>query len=254
MTLLAAQLYTLRELCKTPAEVATACAKVKKMGYDGVQISGICQMDPKEMRRILDGEGLACPATHISLQRIENEVDAVIEEHKTIGCDHVAIGGFFPPEPWTKALWMDFIDRYNALCEKYAAAGITIGYHNHSHEFAPVEGRRPIDMLINLLDPRIWMEIDTYWVAHGGADPAAYVDKVAGRISRIHLKDMTMTPARVPKMCEIGDGNLNWPRILQSCRNSGVKWYIVERDSGDMEPFASLERSIFNMKEKLGLF
>ena len=254
MTLLAAQLYTLRELCKTPAEVATACAKVKKMGYDGVQISGICQMDPKEMRRILDGEGLACPATHIGLPRIENEIESVIEEHKIIGCDHVAIGGFFPPEPWTKNLWLDFIDRYNALCEKYAAAGITIGYHNHSHEFAPVEGRRPIDMLINMLDPRIWMEIDTYWVAHGGADPAAYIDRVAGRISRIHLKDMTMTPARVPKMCEIGDGNLNWPRILQSCRNSGVKWYIVERDSGDMEPFASLERSIFNMKEKLGLF
>ena len=34
MALIAAQMYTLREFCKTPAEIAVACARVKKMGYD----------------------------------------------------------------------------------------------------------------------------------------------------------------------------------------------------------------------------
>lgn len=44
-------------------------------------------------------------------------------------------------------------------------------------------------------------------------------------------------------MCEIGRGNLNWPRILQSCKAAGVEWYLVERDSGDLDPFESLKIS-----------
>ena len=35
MERIAAQMYTLRDYCKTPADIAASCAKVKKMGYDG---------------------------------------------------------------------------------------------------------------------------------------------------------------------------------------------------------------------------
>ena len=52
---------------------------------------------------------------------------------------------------------------------------------------------------------------------------------------------------------EIGDGNLNWPAIVEACRYAGVKWYIVERDSGLLDPFDSLQRSIINMRETMGL-
>ena len=253
MALIAAQMYTLRDFCKTPADIAESCAKVKKMGYDGIQMSGMGPIDPHEMRKILDGEGLVCCATHISLDRMENETEAVIEEHNILGCKMTAIGGYFPKEAWTRKLWLDFIARYNAIAEKFKGSGLTIGYHNHSHEFAPAEGMRPIDMLINMLDPSIWMEIDTYWVAHGGGDPAAYIERVAGRLPGVHFKDLTKEPDRTTKMCEIGDGNLNWPRIVQACHYAGTKWFIVERDRGDMDAFDSLERSIHNMREHMGL-
>ncbi|MBQ9368158.1 MAG: sugar phosphate isomerase/epimerase [Victivallales bacterium] len=253
MALIAAQMYTLREFCKTPAEIAVACARVKKMGYDGIQMSGMGPIDPHEMRKILDGEGLVCCATHIPIDRMENETEAVVEEHNILGCKYTAIGGFFPKEAWTRQLWLDFIARYNAVAEKFKGTGMTIGYHNHSHEFAPAEGFRPIDMLINMLDPSIWMEIDTYWVADGGGDPTAYIKRVAGRLPGVHFKDLTKNPDRTTKMCEIGDGNLNWPSIVEACRYAGVKWYIVERDRGDMDAFDSLERSIYNMREKMGL-
>ncbi len=255
MALIAAQMYTLREQTRTPAEIAAACARVGKMGYDGIQSSGMGPIEAAELKRILDGEGLVCAATHVAMERLEKEPEAVIEEHATLGCKYAAVGGFFPPvENWTMDTWLSFIDRFNAVCGKFEAAGMTLGYHNHSHEFAPVkEGPRPIDLLISRLDPRIWIELDTYWVAHGGADPAAYVERVAGRIPCVHFKDMTKKPDRSTLMCEIGDGNLNWPRIVQACRYSGVKWYVVERDSGEMEPFASLERSLHNMREHMGL-
>lgn len=253
MALIAAQMYTLRDVCKTPAEIATACAKVKKMGYDGIQISGIGKIEAPEMKKILDGEGLQCAATHVGIDAMEKETARIIEEHQLWNCRYTAIGGFFT-EAWDRSVIDAFTLRYNAIAKKFSGSGVSIGYHNHHHEFSPVDGQRPMDLLINNLDPEIWIEIDTHWVARGGSDPAAYIEKVAGRIPCVHFKDMTISfPERLPKMCEIGDGNLNWPRIVQACRYAGVKWYIVERDNGDLNPFDSLERSLYNMREKMGL-
>ena len=59
---------------------------------------------------------------------------------------------------------------------------------------------------------------------------------------------MAITASREQKMCEIGSGNLNWPAILDACRKAAVKWYLVERDDGDMDPFDSLEVSLKNMR------
>jgi len=250
MALIGAQMYTAREFCKTPKGIAESCAKVKAMGYDGIQASALGPIDPAEFKKILDGEGLKCAATHVSMDRLENETDAVIEEHQLWGCSYTAIGGFFPKEAWTLELWQGFVTRYNKIAAKFQGSGVAIGYHNHSHELAPINGGvRPLDLLIDSLDPALWMEIDTYWIAHGGSDPAAYIDKVSGRIPCVHFKDMTITPGREQKMCEIGDGNLNWPRIIDSCGKAGVKWYLVERDRGDLDPFDSLKRSVENMRE-----
>ncbi len=254
MALIAAQMYTLREFCKTPAEIAVDCARVKKMGYDGIQISGMGPIEPEEMKKILDGEGLQCAATHISLDEMEKNTEKVIETHQLWGCRLTAIGGFFPQEAWTRALWENFVARFNAVAKKFEGSGIRIGYHNHSHEFAMAEDIRPMDYLISRLDPEIWMEIDTHWVARGGSDPAAYIRKVAHRIPLVHFKDLLILRDRATyKMCEIGDGNLNWPAIIAACRYAGVRWYAVERDDGDMDPFDSLKRSIENMREKMGL-
>lgn len=253
MALIAAQMYTLRDFCKTPSEIATACTKVKKMGYDGIQLSGMGEIPATELKRILDGEGLQCAATHAGLEEMEKETSRVIEEHQLWNCKYTAIGGFFSKN-WERSVIDDFIKRYNAIAKKFASSGISIGYHNHHHEFAPIDGRIPMDLLINNLDPEVWIEIDTHWVARGGADPAAYIKKVAGRIPCVHFKDMTIAiDDRSPKMCEIGDGNLNWHRIVEACRYAGVIWYIVERDSGDLDPFDSLARSIDNMRAKMGL-
>jgi len=246
-------MYTVRDFCKTPEGIAESCAKVKAMGYDGIQSSAFGPIDPRELKKILDGEGLACAATHENIDRMENETQAVIEEHKILDCTYVAIGGFFPKEEWTPDLWKAFVEKYNRIASRFAEAGIAIGYHNHSHEMSPVDGVVPLQLLIDELDDSIWFEIDTYWITHGGGDPAAWIDKVKGRIPCVHFKDMTITPQREQKMCEIGDGNLNWPRIIQSCQNAGVEWYLVERDSGDREPFESLEVSLKNMRGPLGL-
>jgi len=65
--MLAAQLYTLRDFTKTPADIAKTLARVRKLGYLGVQVSALGPIDPKELAKILNNEGLACVATHVGI-------------------------------------------------------------------------------------------------------------------------------------------------------------------------------------------
>jgi sugar phosphate isomerase/epimerase len=181
------------------------------------------------------------------MERMKNETSAVVEEHRLWGCQYTAIGGFFPNDP-TTADWVKFATEYSEVARRFAGTGLSIGYHNHSHELVKYDGKTALQFLIDKLDPSIWFEIDTYWIAHGGGDPAAWIDKVSGRIPCVHLKDMGVTNKREQFMMEVGEGNLNWPAIFKVCRAAGVKWYIIEQDTCYRDPFDSLELSLKNLQ------
>jgi len=248
MTTIAAQMYTLREFTKTPADIAATLRKVKKLGYDAVQVSAFGKIDPKELAGILSGEGLTCCATHVSLEQLRDETARVIDEHKLWGCKYTAIGGFFPKNP-RPADWPEFARGFNAVVEKYRGSGIRVGYHNHSHELVRFDGKTGLQILLDKFSAEIWMEIDTYWIQHGGGDPAAWIEKVSGRIPCVHLKDMAIGADGTQLMAEVGEGNLNWPSILSACRKAGVEWYIIEQDICQRDPFESLGISLRNAKE-----
>jgi sugar phosphate isomerase/epimerase len=248
MSAIAAQMYTLREFTKTPADIAKTLKRVKQLGYDAVQMSGHGAIEAKELANILRGEGLQCVATHLKLDAMKN-APAVIEDHRILGCKYTAIGGFFLKEASAKD-WYDFAKTYNDVAKQYEGSGLTLGYHNHSHELWRAEGKKTaLDVLIEKLDPKIWFEIDTYWITHGGGDPVQWINKVAGRLPCVHLKDMGIKLDRTQFMAEVGEGNLNWSAILPACKKAGVEWYIVEQDTCYRDPFESLGISLKNLRE-----
>jgi sugar phosphate isomerase/epimerase len=243
-------MYTLREFTKTPADLARTLSKVKKIGYDAVQMSGHGPIDAKELAKMLQGEGLVCAATHVPIDRMLDETQRVIEEHKLWGCKYTAIGGFFIRDrDYTAQDWTDFIARYNSAAKKFAGSSVQLGYHNHSHELAKFEGKTALQTMLDKFDHSIWFEIDTYWIAHGGGDPAQWIDKVSRRIPCVHFKDMGVSPKREQFMAEVGEGNLNWPAIIESCRRAGVEWYLIEQDICYRDPFDSVALSLKNLRE-----
>jgi sugar phosphate isomerase/epimerase len=244
---IAAQMYTLRDFCKTPGDIASTLKRVKKIGYEAVQISGMGKIDSRELAKILQGEGLACCATHIPLERMRDETAAVIEEHRLWNCKYTALGGFFPKAP-KAADWPRFAKEFSDVAAKFRGSGIRVGYHNHSHELARFDGKVALQTLLDHFSTEIWMEIDTYWIQHGGGDPAAWISKVSGRIPCVHLKDFAIDAERNQLMAEVGEGNLNWPAILKACGGAGVEWYIVEQDTCQRDPFESLAISLKNAR------
>lgn len=124
--------------------------------------------------------------------------------------------------------------------KKLRDAGLQFVYHNHKLEFERYDGRTAMDLLLEETDPDAFhFELDTYWAQAGGADPAAWVRKLDGRMKVVHLKDMAIVQD-AQHFAEIGEGNMNWDAILDACRAIGMEWYIVEQDVCRRDPFESL--------------
>ena len=245
---LAAQLYTVRDFTNTPADIATTMKKVKQLGYDAVQCSALGVIDAHELKRIVDGEGLTICATHTDYDRMRDEPQAVIDEHNLWGCKHAAIGGL-PQEYRSAEGYARFAKEASEVGKRLAEGGLTFSYHNHSFELEKFNGRTGLELLYEESDPKYFnSELDTYWIQHGGGDPAAWIRKLKGRADIIHLKDMAMD-GRTQLFAEVGEGNLNWSAILDACKEADVEWYIIEQDTCQRDPFESLGISLRNLKE-----
>ena len=255
-TQFAVQLYTLRDHCKTESDFAGTCRKLKAQGWGAVQVSAVGVDDPKMIRRILDDSGLVCCVTHHRPgEQIWEEPAAVAETLDILGCDHTAIGGYFPKgEDFNEASWRAWIERFNGAADALRQRGKFLGYHNHSHEFAKLGGKddfrseTAMELLARECGESVWFEIDTYWVAHGGGDPAAWLRRLGGRVPIIHVKDLAIDLDKQQYMAEVGVGNLDWPGILAAAKEAGVRWYAVEQDVTYRDPFDSLQTSLDNLR------
>jgi sugar phosphate isomerase/epimerase len=237
---IAAQLYTLRDFLKTPADVPATLKKVKDIGFDAVQASGIGPIDTKELAKMIEDAGLVCCATHEGGKDILETPEKVVEKLNILKCDYTAY-----PWPHTNpASEEDFkalakaLDKSGAVLAK---AGKVLCYHNHDIEFTKYNGRLALDILYSETNPRnLQGEIDTYWVQHGGCNPVDWIKKLKGRLPLLHLKEYGYYD-RAVHMMEIGNGNLDWKGIVKAAKASGTKWFIIEQDSCRLDPFESLK-------------
>ncbi len=243
---IAAQLYTLREFLKTPADIAASLKKVKAIGFEAVQLSGLGPIEIPELKKMLDGEGLFCCATHENGGKIVNETAAIIDYLTQLGCKHTAYP--FPHElPKTQAEVIAMAGKLNTAAVAMEKAGLCLSYHNHAHEFQRFDGKIMLETLYEYA-PALKVEIDTFWVQAGGCNPAAWVAKYPGRQPLLHLKDFGIYNFE-RAMRPIGQGNLNWSEIIPAGEKAGVEFFIIEQDSCQKDPFESLADSFRYLTE-----
>ncbi|MEK4194332.1 MULTISPECIES: sugar phosphate isomerase/epimerase family protein [Paenibacillus] len=241
---IAAQMYTLRDFTKTAEDLRSTFQKVSAMGYEAIQISGIGPIDPKLVKEYADESGLAICATHVSWDRLTNDLDALAAEHKLWNCKNIGLGSL--PEKFRTGQ-----DGYREFAKLMSDIAVTLKdqhdlqfvYHNHDFEFERFDGMTGMEILLTESDPAVGFELDLYWVQAGGGSPAEWIRKVAGRMQVVHLKDMAIVN-RKQIFAEIGEGNMNYKEIINVCRETGVEWFVVEQDVCRRDPFESLEISL----------
>lgn len=246
---LGAQLYTVRDQMKTPEEIKTGLEKIAKMGYTCVQHSGIGKIDPKEFKAICDNLGLEVAVTHIPTDSFIGNTDKVIADHDSLGCNYIGIGSL-PKQYRTASGVEEFYENYITAINKIKAAGKTFTLHNHHYEFEKCNGELLIDTISKTFSPdELMFTLDCYWVNYGGADVCDTIDKLAGRIDCVHLKDYTIKGSDII-MAPVMEGNMNYPKIIEHLKAAGVKYALVEQDyCYDKDPFECLEISYNNLKK-----
>jgi len=240
---IAAQLYTLREFLKTPEDIAKSLKKVKGIGFDAVQVSGMAPIPEAELKKILDGEGLICCATHESGKSILEETQKVIDRLKALNCKYTAYP--YPHEkPTSEEGYVKLAKDLSAAGKKMADAGLVLCYHNHAIEFERFGKRNALEIIYDESDPRYLQgEPDTYWIQFGGGCPVKWCERLKGRLPLLHLKEYGIVDNAV-KMLEVGSGNLDWKKIIEVSENGGTEWFIIEQDVCRIDPFDSLKMSL----------
>ena len=247
---LGVQLFTIRDYMKDPEFADLAFSKLAQLGYTEAHTAGNA-FDEKLFCELLDKHGIKIIGTHYDYNKIINDPEETIRVHRMWGTTNIGIGGM-PSAPRNDLDELKkFIADYNRAAELYAKEGFRLTYHHHNFEFVRIDGYKTImDLLVEEFDPaNISFVADTCWLSAGGADVCAWLEKLAGRIDILHLKDMTIkkdtaSGKLLPYITEVGYGNLSLDPIMETAERIGVKHYVVEQDTNFTgTPFNSLKMS-----------
>lgn len=186
MTEYGIQMYSVRDLAREHLE--EALRGVAELGYRYVEFAGFFGHSAEDVRVMLDHYGLKVSGTHTGWQELTpDHFRETVAYHHAIGNANIIIPG---ADLSTREKLEDLIRLIREVQPLLREEGISLGYHNHSHEFLPTEYGAWIH---RELEERtdVEFEIDTYWAYVAGQDPVALLERLADRVRVLHLKDGT---------------------------------------------------------------
>ncbi len=226
---LGAQFYSIRTECKTPEALYASMKKIKDIGYEIIQISGVCDIEAERLKAYSDELSLPITCTHKPYSAIVDDTENLIKYHKTIGCPVIGIGSMGDMRHTLEGVYK-FVESMREPIKKITDAGLRFAYHNHAFEFIPVEGKRIFDILFDELPEADFIQ-DVYWTKYAGEDIENILNKIAnaGRMTNIHFKDMKCEPAG--DICACGNGIIDFAPLAKLCKSHGIENILVEQDN-----------------------
>lgn len=242
---IAVQLYSVRH--DAEADLPGTLAKIKAMGYDGVEFAGWYGHSAAAIKGWLDDNGLRCAGAHVGVDTLRGDnLAASIEFAHTIGNPYLIV-------PWLPAHTTDeWTAAARELTEISAALkphGLRTGYHNHDKEFKadPETGVQPWDAFFGNADPSVIMQFDTGNALSGGGDAMPFLERYPGRAVTVHLKDYRVADKSFAP--PVGEGDVPFARIFEVCESTGgTEWYIVEYEDEALPALEGIERCLKNVR------
>jgi sugar phosphate isomerase/epimerase len=247
---LGVQLYTVRTvLPQKPQDTLNA---IRAIGYQEVEATyaGLDGLWP-----MLQASGLKPVSIHLDsgsvTQGKPDDLSPIFDQLKKRGFQYAVFPYLPEPERGGIDVIKAIAEKLNRAGEKCRAAGMSFCYHNHAFEFATEKGATLFQVMLEHTDPKlVAFELDVFWVSVAGLDPAEFLQKLAGRVPLLHLKDKAegtavMYKESVPPTAfkEVGSGVLDWPKVLRAAAAAKVAHYFVEQDQTPGDPVDSLRQS-----------
>ena len=255
------QLYTLRDAIS--ADLTGTLKKVAELGYQNVELASYADgkfygHQPKAFKKIVNDLGMNIISSHTQVEA----AGITMDNAKIMADAHAEMGVQYCIQPWVNEEDRN-VETYKRMIEEWNKVGaimkkvdIQFGYHNHNFEFEKVDGLVPYyDLFMKEMDADlITMEIDLFWVSKAGQDPVQMFKKYPGRFQLFHMKDMKSKQdpfynVYKEDVCSVGEGVINFKRILAAQKTAGMKYMFVEDDNqGNGKPFEAIGKSIKNLK------
>jgi sugar phosphate isomerase/epimerase len=234
--------------------------KVSEIGYHAIEVSQI-PMTPEnvaELERARNELGMEIASLSASLtaspgssnEALEGQFDKIVADAHTLGAGMVRIGMLPVDAMASLDKVIRFCDASNEMARRLEDQGIRLYYHNHHIEFAKYDGKYLLDIIADRA-PSVGLEIDVHWVQRGGLDPVLTLKKYGDRVAMVHLKDyrigvlsdeavaahdagddaaFSAAFAGVVQFAEVGEGNLDFPSIIETSLGIGAEYLLVEQD------------------------
>jgi sugar phosphate isomerase/epimerase len=227
------QLYMVKE--NMEKDTPGTLKQLGEMGYTQIESYGgnkgmFWGMSNKEFQKLANGYGLTLVSSHYNHDAGSFEQQA--EKAAEIGMKYLIC-------PWKgpqKSIdnFKRFADEFNKngeICKKH---GMRFGYHPHDYPYKKVDGQLPIDVLLANTDKDLVdFQMDFYYTVTEGQDPEEYIKKYSHRFKLCHMRDVLKE--RLPKgseeesACDLGQGIINYPHLLSTGLDNGMKYFFVEQ-------------------------
>ena len=232
--------------------------QITAIGYKEVETAGYgSAKTAAELRKILDDNGLKCPSAHLQFDL--NNLGKSFDDANALGCQYAtssvprlmilnlaaasgSITGMDRAGMVDKIMGPLSPDEFKRLAEventvgaAAKKAGLTFAAHNHTMEFAPMEGKPGYDYLMDHTDPElVKFEIDCGWMTVAGYKPGDYIRRYPGRVKMLHIKDFLpfekgAGPGTAPG-AEIGSGVVDYKTIFGQVKGGGIQHIFVEQE------------------------
>jgi sugar phosphate isomerase/epimerase len=242
------QLYTVKEDCAR--DFLGTIRRVGAIGYDGVEFAGFFDTPAEVLKQVLDESGLQAAGAGSGFDMLEDRPAELAAYCHTIGCPSVMLGWIQEHERNTASAWQYIAQRFNRIGETLKEYDLQFLYHIHGYEFEKFEGKTGLDWLMDETDPKlVHLELDTYWVEHGGADAVQVFRQYADRVRSFHLKDYNNKEEWHD--VEVGSGAIDMATLLREAQDYDVQWYVVEQEKFTVPPLDSVAISLTNLKHIL---
>lgn len=253
--LIGVQLYTLGDAAKDDLE--GTLQRVADIGYRAVELPGLRVGRAAAIRAAADKAGVAVTSVHLGASAplpgvltVQDDAAQIAADLRVLGCRDVVLP--FPLLPEVKPgagenprdaihrvfatsteHWERTAELLNARGALLQREGISLSYHNHDMEFAPVRGTRGWDVLVAQTDPGIvTFEVDVGWTVAAGVDPIQLIGSLGARVRALHVKDLNKPSGEMLKMdpTEVGSGVVDWENVLPAAYRAGVRQFYVEQE------------------------
>ncbi len=240
------QLWTVKSAAEKDLE--GTLRQVYAAGFREIEFAGYYGKAPADLAKLMRDMGFSLVATHSGAGDIAKNGDKIIADAKALGLKYVVCSspGVSPAKeklPWEERMksvdladWKWNADLFNKFGKQVSDAGMVFGYHNHSAEFKKFDGKTAFDHLFAMTDAKhVKIELDIGWVAVAGEDPVALLNQYKDRVVALHVKDVAKRGAdgKDPPSVALGEGTVNWKKVLGTAHSHGVKHYFYEQE----EPF-----------------